>query len=343
MRVLITGGAGFIGSAACRRLIADTGWHILNLDKLTYAANLASLAEIQSHQRYRFQKGDIGDLALVGKLLREFEPDAIINFAAESHVDRSIAGSAVFIQTNIVGTHALLEAAREYWDALPAERAKKFRFLQVSTDEVFGTLGDEGAFAEGTSYDPRSPYSASKAAADHLVRAWGHTYGLPILITNCSNNYGPYQFPEKFIPRMILAAIEGRPLPVYGDGGNIRDWLYVDDHVSAVRLVLERGAVGDTYVVGGRSEMRNLAVAEAICDLVDEFASDPAIGPRRNLITFVADRPGHDWRYAIDCSKIERELEWRPSREFEAGLAQTVQWYLARRDWWAPLRQAAGE
>lgn len=343
MRVLITGGAGFIGSAACRRLIADTDWHILNLDKLTYAANLASLAELQSHERYRFQKGDIADLEMVGKLLREFKPDAIINFAAESHVDRSITGSAVFIQTNIVGTHALLEASRDYWSALPAERANKFRFLQVSTDEVFGALGDEGAFAEDTSYDPRSPYSASKAAADHLVRAWGHTYGLPILITNCSNNYGPYQFPEKFIPRMILAAIEGRPLPVYGDGGNIRDWLYVDDHVGAVRLVLERGAVGDTYVVGGRSERRNLAVAEAICDLADEFAPDPAIGPRRKLITFVADRPGHDWRYAIDCSKIERELGWRPSREFEAGLAQTVQWYVERRDWWAPLRHATGE
>lgn len=341
MRVLITGGAGFIGSAACRRLIADTDWHILNLDKLTYAANLASLAEIKSNARYRFQKGDIADLALVGKLLREFEPDAIINFAAESHVDRSITGSAVFIQTNIVGTHALLEAGRDYWSALPVERADKFRFLQVSTDEVFGALGEEGAFAEDTSYDPRSPYSASKAAADHLVRAWGHTYGLPILITNCSNNYGPYQFPEKFIPRMILAAIEGRPLPVYGDGGNVRDWLYVDDHVSAVRLVLERGAVGDTYVVGGRSEMRNLAVAEAICDLVDEFAPDPAIGARRKLISFIADRPGHDWRYAIDCAKIERDLGWRPSRGFEAGLAQTVQWYLERRDWWTPLRQAA--
>lgn len=339
MRVLITGGAGFIGSAACRRWAGEAGWTILNLDKLTYAANLASLDDLRSCQRYSFRQGDIADQALVGELLRLFEPDVLVNFAAESHVDRSIAGSAVFIQTNIVGTHALLEAAREFWRKLPAARAERFRFLQVSTDEVFGALGDEGAFSEDTRYDPRSPYSASKAAADHLARAWAHTYGLPVLITNCSNNYGPYQFPEKFIPRMILAALDGRPLPVYGDGGNIRDWLYVDDHISALRLVLERGEIGETYLIGGRSERRNLEVANSICDILDRHA--PGARPRRELITFVEDRPGHDWRYAIDCSKLERAFGWTPSRTFEVGLEETVRWYLEHRDWWTPLRQAA--
>ncbi len=340
MKVLVTGGAGFIGSAACRLLIAETDWSVLNFDKLTYAANLASLREIEANPRYAFQRGDIADGDLVASLLSEFQPDAILNFAAESHVDRSIAGSAIFIQTNIVGVHVLVEAARRYWERLSPARAERFRFLQVSTDEVFGALGRDGAFVEETRYDPRSPYSASKAAADHIVRAWGHTYGVPILITNCSNNYGPHQFPEKFIPLMILNALEGLPLPVYGDGGNVRDWLHVDDHVRALKLVLEQGAIGETYAIGGRSERSNLRVAEAICDLVDELAPNAASGARRKLISFVPDRLGHDWRYAIDCAKIERDLGWRPSRGFETGLRDTVRWYLEHRDWWGPIREA---
>lgn len=338
MRVLVTGGAGFIGSAVCRRLIAKTDWRVLNLDKLTYAANLASLAQIEGDERYRLTRGDICDGALLQTLFAEFRPDAVMHLAAESHVDRSITGADQFIRTNIVGTFTLLDAALRYWEKLDARARGRFRFLHVSTDEVFGALGDEGAFDESTAYDPRSPYSASKASSDHLARAWRHTYGLPVLVSNCSNNYGPYQFPEKLIPLAILNALEGRALPVYGDGRQVRDWLHVEDHAAALQLVLERGAVGETYVIGGRSERANIEVVERICDLVD--ARVPPNGPgRRSLITFVADRPGHDRRYAIACDKIERELGWRPARGFDRGLEETVDWYLAQRDWWRPLRE----
>lgn len=339
MRVLITGGAGFIGSALCRRLIAQTDWRILNLDKLTYAADLSSLSEIDGDARYRLTRGDICDAALLQTLFAEFRPDAVMHLAAESHVDRSITGAGDFIRTNVVGTFTLLEAAVRYWETLDTGARARFRFLHVSTDEVFGALGEEGAFDEATAYDPRSPYSASKASSDHLVRAWAHTYGLPVLISNCSNNYGPYQFPEKLIPLSILNALEGRELRLYGDGRQVRDWLHVDDHAAALQAVLERGAVGETYVIGGRSERANVDVAERICDLVDAAVPPNGAG-RRRLITYVADRPGHDRRYAIDCSKIERELGWRPAYEFERGLEETVAWYLSRRDWWAPLRES---
>ncbi|MET0182369.1 MAG: dTDP-glucose 4,6-dehydratase [Caulobacterales bacterium] len=339
MRVLVTGGAGFIGSALCRALIRETDWRILNLDKLTYAASLASLADIESDPRYRFVQGDICDRAGVDALIAEFQPDAIMHLAAESHVDRSITGSADFVNTNIVGTHTLLEAALAYWDKISDPAAKaRFRFLHVSTDEVFGSLGEDGAFCETTAYDPRSPYSASKAASDHLARAWHHTYGLPVLVSNCSNNYGPYQFPEKLIPVIILNALEGKRLPVYGDGGNVRDWLYVDDHAAALRRVLEHGALGETYAIGGRSERKNLDVVHAICDALDEFAPDSVVKRRRDLIEFVTDRPGHDRRYAIDCAKIEQDLGWRAQESFESGIRRTIQWYLARRDWWEPIR-----
>lgn len=346
MRVLVTGGAGFIGSAVCRRLVAHTDAEVLNLDKLTYAGNLHSLAEIDTDKRYRFQKGDIADRTLADRLMAQFEPDVILHLAAESHVDRSITGSADFVQTNVVGTHVLLEAARGYWDRLPAARKDDFRFVAVSTDEVFGSLGPEGpSFCETTAYDPRSPYSASKAASDHLVRAWGHTYGLPVILTNCSNNYGPYHFPEKLIPLMILNALAGKPLPVYGDGSNIRDWLYVDDHASALIAVATNGRPGETYCIGGRSERTNLQVVTAIADMVDCHAPDARSGSRRDLISFVTDRPGHDHRYSIDCGKIESELGWRQSVTFEQGLEETVRWYLARRDWWEPISSGtyAGE
>lgn len=338
MRVLITGGAGFIGSAVCRRLIAKTDWRILNLDKLTYAADLASLKEIEADARYRHTRGDICDAALLQTLFAEFRPDAVMHLAAESHVDRSITGAADFIRTNVVGTFTLLEAALRYWETLDVTARERFRFLHVSTDEVFGALGEEGAFDETTAYDPRSPYSASKASSDHLARAWAHTYGLPVLISNCSNNYGPYQFPEKLIPLTILNALEGRPLPVYGDGRQVRDWLHVEDHAAALQAVLARGAVGQTYVIGGRSERANIDVVGRICDLVDG-AVPPNGAARRSLVTYVADRPGHDRRYAIDCAKIERELGWRPTYDFERGLEETVAWYLKHRDWWTPLRE----
>lgn len=340
MRVLVTGGAGFIGSAFCRIAVAR-GWSLLNLDKLTYAANLASLDSIASGRNYRFERGDICDRELVARLLSEFKPDAVAHFAAESHVDRSITGSAAFIQTNIVGTHILLEASLAYWDKLEPQAQKAFRFLHVSTDEVFGSLGADGYFTENTPFDPRSPYSSSKAASDHLVSAWGHTYGLPVIISNCSNNYGPYQFPEKLIPLVCLNALEGKPLPVYGDGKNVRDWLFVDDHVGALILMLERGIPGETYCVGGRSEKSNLDVVLGICAILDEVAPSKEIGPRNNLIQFVADRPGHDRRYAIDPSKIERHLGWRAQQTFEAGLRATVDWYVTRRDWWEPIRSGA--
>jgi dTDP-glucose 4,6-dehydratase len=334
---LVTGGAGFIGSAVCRRLVATSGARVLNYDKLTYAANPASLAEIDANANYTFVQGDICDRLLLDKTLAEFAPDAMMHLAAESHVDRSITGSAEFVRTNIVGTHTILEAALAYWESLKDVGKKvRFRILHVSTDEVFGSLGETDYFRETTPYDPRSPYSASKAASDHLVSAWWHTYGLPVLISNCSNNYGPYQFPEKLIPVMILKALEGEPLPVYGDGLNVRDWLYVDDHVRALEVILDKGRLGETYNVGGRSERTNIDVVRTIRDLVNEIA--PGGKAPRSEIQFVSDRPGHDRRYAIDCTKLESQLRWKALETFESGMRRTVQWYVERRDWWGPIR-----
>lgn len=337
-RYLVTGGAGFIGSAVVRRLIDETDSDVLVVDKLTYAGNLDSLAPVAMSPRYRFLKADICDAAAMRAAFAEFRPDIVMHLAAESHVDRSIDGPGEFIQTNIVGTFTLLQAALGYWRGLEGARRDAFRFHHVSTDEVFGSLGEEGAFTETTAYQPNSPYSASKAGSDHLVRAWGHTYGLPTLLSNCSNNYGPYHFPEKLIPLMILNALEGKPLPVYGDGGNVRDWLFVEDHAAALRLIAERGRPGESYNVGGGAERTNLSVVEAICDLVDEMRPDPALGSRRKLIAFVPDRPGHDRRYAIEASKIEAELGWRPTVTFEEGLRRTVAWYLENRSWWERIR-----
>jgi dTDP-glucose 4,6-dehydratase len=312
-------------------LIRETEYIVVNIDKLTYAGNLESLAEVESSSRYVFEQVDICDADEVTRLFSTYEPDAVMHLAAESHVDRSIDGPDTFIQTNLVGTFTLLHAARQYWKDLEPGRKDAFRFLHVSTDEVYGTLGDEGLFTEETPYDPSSPYSASKAGSDHLVRAWHRTYGLPVLITNCSNNYGPYQFPEKLIPVVILKALEGQPIPVYGKGENTRDWLYVDDHARALLTVLERGVPGETYNVGGHNEWKNLDVVRAICTLMDELEPDGA--PHADLITFVTDRPGHDWRYAIDASKIERELGWTPAETFDTGLRKTVQWYLDNQEW----------
>jgi dTDP-glucose 4,6-dehydratase len=337
MRVVVTGGAGFIGSALCRHLVLEQGFSVLNIDKLTYAANLRSLAAIESHPRYQLVRADICDRHALDAAFEAFAPDAVMHLAAESHVDRSIESAADFIKTNVVGTYTLLEAARDYWLARPKAQRAQFRFLHVSTDEVYGSLGETGHFVELTPYDPRSPYSASKAASDHLVRAWCETYGLPTLISNCSNNYGPCHFPEKLIPLMILNALEGKPLPVYGDGKNVRDWLFVDDHVKALVLVLTKGRIGERYNVGGRSERTNLEVVHTICEILDELV--PGGGARRRLVTFVDDRPGHDRRYAIDPSKIETELGWRPLESFESGLRKTVRWYLDNRAWWEPLRQ----
>lgn len=336
MRLLVTGGAGFIGSALIRHLIRDTAHQVLNLDKLTYAGNLESLAEIDGDPRYRFLRADIGDRAAVDAALAGFQPDAILHLAAESHVDRSIDGPAAFIQTNIVGTYHLLEAARAYWLALPEARRATFRFHHVSTDEVYGDLhGSDALFTEATPYAPSSPYSASKAASDHLVRAWQRTYGLPVLVTNCSNNYGPYHFPEKLIPLVILNALEGKPLPVYGDGAQVRDWLFVEDHARALVEVVSRGRVGETYNIGGHNEQTNLAVVQAICALLEERAPRKPAGVARyaDLIAFVADRPGHDLRYAIDAGKLQRELGWVPRETFESGLRKTVDWYLEHLDW----------
>ncbi|XKE45425.1 dTDP-glucose 4,6-dehydratase [Halomonas organivorans] len=332
MRILVTGGAGFIGSALIRLLIRETRDEIVNLDKLTYASNRVALGEVERDPRYAFERVDVCDHAEVTRVLADHEPDAIIHLAAESHVDRSIDGPGDFIQTNVVGTYTLLEATRGYWQALSAERRDAFRFLHVSTDEVYGDLeGPEGRFTEHTPYAPSSPYSASKASSDHLVRAWHRTFGLPILITHCSNNYGPFQFPEKLIPLMVLSAQAGLPLPVYGRGDQVRDWLHVEDHARALEAVLRRGHVGSTYNIGGDAERCNLEVVQAICDLLEEMRPSPT--PYRELIRFVEDRPGHDRRYAIDAGKIEHELGWRPRESFATGLRKTVAWYLDHPAW----------
>ena len=329
---LVTGGAGFIGGNFVLGAVGD-GIKVVNLDALTYAGNLDTLSSLDGDARHTFVQGDIGDRALVTKLLAEHRPDAIVNFAAESHVDRSIDGPAAFVQTNVVGTLALLEAARDYWKGLEGAAKDGFRFLHVSTDEVYGSLGDSGKFSEQTPYAPNSPYSASKAASDHLVRAFHHTYGLPVLTTNCSNNYGPYQFPEKLIPLVIAKAIAGEPLPVYGDGKNVRDWLYVGDHCAAIRAVLARGRVGETYNVGGDAERQNIEVVNVICALLDERRPRDDGKPRNSQIAYVKDRPGHDRRYAIDASKLQNELGWKPAHTFEQGIADTVDWYLDRQPW----------
>ncbi len=340
--ILVTGGAGFIGSNFVLQWIKNTSTVLVNLDLLTYAGNPGNLAALAGNPRHRLVRGDICDAELVAAVLREHRPRSIVHFAAESHVDRSIAAPGAFVRTNVQGTFTLLEQAKLYWSELDEEDRRTFRFLHVSTDEVYGTLGpDDAAFSEITAYAPNSPYAASKAASDHLVRAYYHTYGLPVLTTNCSNNYGPFQFPEKLIPLMILNALEGKPLPVYGDGKNVRDWLFVEDHCSAIRAVLDRGRMGETYNIGGNSERKNLDVVTAICDLVDELRPDTALGPRRNLITFVADRPGHDRRYAIDASKICRELGWLPVEELESGLRKTVTWYLEHDTWIENVRTGA--
>jgi dTDP-glucose 4,6-dehydratase len=332
--VLVTGGAGFIGANFLHRLAAAPEVRIVNLDKLTYAGNLESLEALKAREHYSFVAADIGDRVRVAEILVRWQPAAIINFAAESHVDRSIHGPEDFIQTNIVGTFHLLEEARAYWAELPGERRDAFRFLHVSTDEVYGSLGpNDSAFSETTPYAPNSPYSASKAGSDHLVRAYHHTYGLRTLTTNCSNNYGPYQFPEKLIPLMISNALAGKPLPVYGDGLNVRDWLFVGDHCAAIQEVLARGRPGETYNVGGRSEMANIEVVKTICRLLDELHPRSPVTPHEKLITYVKDRPGHDRRYAIDSSKIERELGWKPVETFESGIRKTVQWYLQHQRW----------
>ena len=341
MIILLTGGAGFVGSAVVRQLVRETDSTVVNVDALTYAANPDSLAETWGDARHRFQQADICDRESVRRLFHDYRPDAVMHLAAESHVDRSIAAPSVFVESNVVGTHNLLEAARDYWGRLDTGSRAQFRFHHVSTDEVYGDLGpDEPAFTEDTPYAPSSPYSASKAASDHLVRAWHRTYGLPVVISNCSNNYGPYQFPEKLIPLMILNALEGKPLPVYGKGENIRDWLYVEDHARALRTVLENGASGRTYNIGGRSERTNLDVVRTICRILDRLAPD-AKGPHERLIQFVADRPGHDRRYAIDDTRIAQELGWRPLEDFESGLEKTVRWYLDNAAWTERARSGA--
>jgi dTDP-glucose 4,6-dehydratase len=342
MRVIVTGGAGFIGSALVRYLVLEKGYEVLNVDALTYAGNLASLKLVAGKPNYRFLRANICDREAMVQAIAGFQPDRIMHLAAESHVDRSITGAADFIQTNVIGTFALLEVARDYWSNLQGTAKETFRFLHVSTDEVYGSLGEEGLFTEDTPYDPSSPYSASKASSDHLATAWQRTYGLPVVVSNCSNNYGPYHFPEKLIPLTILNALAGERLPVYGKGENVRDWLYVEDHARALDLIIERGRVGETYNVGGRNERRNIDVVQRICTVLDELA--PSNRPREELIEFVTDRPGHDARYAIDATKLETELGWRARENFDTGIAKTVQWYLENDWWWRPLReQYAGE
>jgi dTDP-glucose 4,6-dehydratase len=336
--IFVTGGAGFIGSAVVRHLLQDTYANVVNIDKLTYAANLDSLPGTTENMKYSFEKQCICDGLGLRRLFEKYQPDAVMNLAAESHVDRSIDGPGEFIQTNVMGTFTILQEALRHWRSLSGEKRKRFRFLHISTDEVFGSLGDEGLFMETTAYAPNSPYAASKASSDHLVRAWHHTYELPTLVTNCSNNYGPYHFPEKLIPHMIIRGLAGESLPIYGDGKNIRDWLYVEDHAKALSLVLERGIAGETYNIGGRNERTNLHVVERICDLLDEVNPN-ANGPHRNLISFVTDRPGHDRRYAIDASKLERELGWRAEESFETGICKTVRWYVDHQPWWRAIEK----
>ena len=341
MRILVTGGAGFIGSAVVRHIIRDTDWTVANVDKLTYAGNLESLGEARTSNRHRHYKVDIGDRPAIDAVLAEVQPEAVLHLAAESHVDRSIDGAAPFIETNVGGTYTLLEAVLAYWRTLDEGARARFRFQHISTDEVFGSLGATGRFTETTPYAPNSPYSASKAASDHLVRAWHHTYGLPTLATNCSNNYGPYHFPEKLIPLIIIRALRGESLPVYGKGENVRDWLHVEDHAEALTLVLRRGRPGETYNVGGDSERRNIDVVRSICRLLDELAPESPHRPHESLIRFVTDRPGHDARYAIDASKISSELGWRPRHDFDSGLRDTVRWFLDNRDWWGRVMSGA--
>jgi len=336
MRIIVTGGAGFIGSALVRYLVGE-GHEVLTIDALTYAGNRASLRDVEDNPRHRFVHADICDRPAMEAAIAGFQPHRIMHLAAESHVDRSISGAADFVQTNVVGTFTLLEVARGYWSKLPGDEAERFRFLHVSTDEVYGSLGDEGLFREDTPYDPSSPYSASKAASDHLAKAWERTYGLPVVVSNCSNNYGPYHFPEKLIPLIILNALSGRELPVYGAGENIRDWLYVEDHARALDVIAARGRIGETYNVGGRNERRNIDVVRRICALLDDMV--PGDAPRESLIRFVADRPGHDERYAIDATKLETELGWRAQETFDTGIAKTVRWYLDNAWWWQPLRE----
>jgi dTDP-glucose 4,6-dehydratase len=330
-KILITGGAGFIGSALIRHVIDNTSDSVVNVDKLTYAGNLQSLVSVADNPRYRFEHVDICDAAEVARVFEQHQPDAVMHLAAESHVDRSISGPAEFIQTNIVGTYTLLEAARTHWNKLEGDKKANFRFHHISTDEVYGSLGAEGFFTEDMPYEPNSPYSASKASSDHLVRAWHHTYGMPVVTTNCSNNYGPYHFPEKLIPLVILNAVNGKPLPIYGKGDNIRDWLYVDDHARALHLVMNKGKLGETYNIGGWNEKTNLEVVHGICSILDELR--PQGAPYAKLITYVKDRPGHDQRYAIDASKLEHEFGWKPQETFETGLRKTVEWYLSNDAW----------
>ena len=341
--LLVTGGAGFIGSAVIRQLINHSEHRVINVDCLTYAGNLDSLSPVSGHERYVFEQVDIRDAEQVARLFEQYQPDGIMHLAAESHVDRSIDGPAEFIQTNVVGTYTLLEAARRYWSGLESERKADFRFHHISTDEVYGSLGPTGLFTEDTRYEPNSPYSASKAASDHLVRAWHHTYGLPVVTTNCSNNYGPYHFPEKLIPLMILNCLEGKPLPVYGDGKQIRDWLYVEDHARALVKVLLEGKPGETYNIGGHNEQKNIDVVHMLCELLEEMHPDKPAGILRytDLITYVADRPGHDVRYAIDAGKIQRELGWVPEETFASGLRKTVRWYLDHEAWWKRVRDGS--
>jgi dTDP-glucose 4,6-dehydratase len=338
-RILVTGGAGFIGSAVARLAVAE-GLSVVNVDKLTYAANPANVASVADSPLYAFERADICDADAMARVFADHDPDAVLHLAAESHVDRSIDGPGAFVDTNVRGTYVLLETARAHWRSLPEARRAAFRFHHVSTDEVFGSLGATGFFTETTPYAPRSPYSASKAASDHLVRAWGDTYGLPVLVTNCSNNYGPFHFPEKLIPKTILSALAGRPIDVYGAGENVRDWLYVEDHAAALLTVLRGGAPGETYAIGGRAEARNIDIVRAICGLLDDRR--PAGAPHDRLIRFVTDRPGHDFRYAIDAGRIERELGWRPTVTLQEGLARTVDWYLANEAWWRPLQAREG-